>query len=422
MSPPQDDQVQLLDYLIVLAAYSRMIIFSTLAVMVCFYIVLFILPNKYTAIARLLPPQQNLTLSSQVLNSLGAMIPGTPNGGSFGGAPGMAAGLLGLKTPGDLFVGIMNSNTISDHIIKRFDLRQLYKAKYIEDARKALAKNARISLGNKDGLIVIEVTDNDPKRAAEIANAFVEELDKLLHQLTVQEAESRLAFLERERLQANHHLTAAENALRKFSEQNSVIQIDTQTRGMLEYIARLRAEIDAKEVQIQVLRQQATSFNYDMVRLETEIKGLKDKLLIAEKQCDPNGVGGVCFPTSNVPGLGLEYIRLYRESKFQEGLYHLYTKLVELARLDIVRDIAVVQVVDEARPPEKKSNQRLLPTLLAGIATFFTMILVAFGLQYWQNIQKEPAVQRLSLLKNSFKPWFDLPLSIKSVFRPKNKT
>jgi tyrosine-protein kinase Etk/Wzc len=421
MVPPQDDQVHFLDYLIVLAEYSRMIIFSTLAVMVLIYIHLLILPNKYTAIVRLLPPQQNLTLSSHLLNSLGGMTPGISSGATLGGAAGMAAGLLGLKMPGDLFVGMMISNNVSDHLIKRFGLRQVYKTKYIEDTRKALARNTKISLGKKDGLIIIEVTDKDPKRAAEIANAYVEELDNLLRRLAIQEAKSRLAFLEKERLQANNNLTAAEDTLRKFSEKNSVIQIDTQTRGMLEYIARLRAEIDSKEVQIQVLRQQATSSNYDVVRLETEIKGLKDKLQTAEKQHDPTCVGDVCLATSKVPNLGLEYMRLYREAKFQEGLYQIYTKLVELARLDIVRNVPVVQVIDKGQPPEKRSNQRLLPTLMAGIATFLIMIFAAFGRQYWLSSQNEPEVRRISLLKNGLKPWTDMLARIKSLLRPSKK-
>ena len=126
---------------------------------------------------------------------------------------------------------------------------------------------------------------------------------------------------------------------------------------MLQYIAQLRAEIDAKEVQVQVMRQQATPYNYDVVRLETQVKGLKDKLQAAEKQWDQSCIGDVCLTTSKMPMLGLEYIRLYREVKYQETLNQLYTKMVEIARLDLVRDMAVVQVVDQALPPDKRSNR-----------------------------------------------------------------
>jgi len=382
MIEPQNNQVKvveaeeihLLDYLIVLAKHSRMIIFVSAVVTVLSYLVLFVSPNQYTATVRILPPQQNLTLSAQLLNSLGGVgTPGAPLAGAMGGG-GMAASLLGLKSPGELYAGMMTGNTISDRIIELFKLRQ--QAKYIEDARKSLGGRVKIRVDRKDGLITVEVTDKDPKRAAAMANAFSEELDKLLQGLTIQEASGRLTFLEKERSQVSQNLALAENTLRAFSEKNSVLQLDTQTRGVLEYIARLRAEIDAKEVQIQVMRQQATSFNYDMVRLETEVQGLKSKLKTAESQYDQVSVGDVFLTTSKVPALGLEYLRLYREVKFQEGLYQFYIKMVELARLDMVKDVSTVQLIDRALPPEKRSNKRLPLTLTTGIVTFFMLSFV----------------------------------------------
>lgn len=406
----KEEDPHLLDYVIVLADHSHLIIYTSIAVMVLTYLLLFILPNKYTATARLLPPQHNMTLSAQLLNSMG----GGPTadasaGGAFGGMAGVAAGLLGLRSPADLYVGIMTGNTIYDRIIARFNLRQIYQEKYIETTRKALNERVKIGTEKKGALIAIEVTDKSPKRAAEMANAFVEELDKLLRGMATQEAGDRSAFLEKERLRASQNLSKAEEALRTFSEKHSVLQIGTQTRGALEYIARLRAQIDAKEVEIGVLRQQAAPYNYDIVRLETEIKGLKEKLAAAEKQYDPSCLGDVCLTTSRVPTLGLEYMRLYREVKFQEVLYQLYTKLVELARLDLVKDFSVVQVVDRALPPEKRSNKRLLPALLAGIVTCFTMILVAFGLEYWQAVKnREEETHRIAFLKKALDPWFKI--------------
>jgi tyrosine-protein kinase Etk/Wzc len=365
-----------LDYLIALAKYSRMIIFGSAGVAVLTYLVLFILPNKYTATVRIFPPQQKLTMSAQLLNNVGGLgTPGAPLAGAMGGG-GMAASLLGLKSPSDLYAGMLTGTTISDRIIELFKLRQRYKVKYIEDARRVLRARVNIHVDRKDGMITVEVTDKDPKKAAEIANAFPEELDKLLQELTVQEASSRLAFLEKERSHVNQQLALAENTLRAFSEKNNVLQIDTQAKGVLEYIARLRAEIDSKEVQIQVMRQQATSYNYDMVRLETEVQGLKSKLKTAENQYDQVCVSEVCLTSSKIPTLGMEYLRLYREVKFQEGLYQFYLKMVELARLDMVKDVATVQVVDRALPPERRSNKRLPLVLTTGIMTFFMMSFV----------------------------------------------
>jgi tyrosine-protein kinase Etk/Wzc len=412
---PGEDEVHLLDYLIILAKHSRMIVITSAAVTVLTYVILFILPNQYTATARLLPPQQNLTLSAQLLDSLGARV--TPGGGpGAGGSMGtMAASLLSLKSPGDLYVAIMTSDTLLDHIITRFNLKKLYGSKYLEDARKTLRKNVKINLGKKDGIIVVDTTAFSPQLAAEVANGFCEELDRLLQGFAVQEAKSRMAFLEQERLQTNQNLTKAEEALRKFSEKNSVLQIDAQTRGAIEYIAKLRAEIDTKEVSIQVLRQQATPFNYDVVRMETEIKGMKEKLRAAESQWE-NCLSDVCLPTSKTPSLGLEYLRLFREAKFQESLYQLFTKMVEIARLDMVRDVAVVQVLDPATVPERRSNKRLFPSILAGMFTFVLTSMVAFGREYLQKAHREDDYrQRLEVLKHYLRPWTDMLTRIKSL-------
>lgn len=401
---PANDEIHLLDYLIVLARYSRLIIYTSAAVMVLVYLVLLILPNQYTATARLLPPQQNLTLSAQLLNTLGGGgTPGAPATG--GGAAGLAAGLLGLKSPSELYAGMLTGNTIFDRIIERFDLRRRYREKYIEAARKALGKETSIT-AQKDGMIAIEVTDKDPKRAAAMANAFTEELDKLMQGLAAQEAQNRLAFMEKERLQTSQNLSKAENALRSFSEHNSVIQIDTQTRGVLQYIAQLRAEIDAKEVRVQVMLQQATPFNYDVVRLETEIKGLRDKLASAEKQCDPASSGDVCLTSAKVPTLTLEYMRLYREVKFQDALYQLYTKMVELARLDMMKDFSVVQIVDKATPPEKNINKRFLIAMLSGVVTVFIMIFLSFIIEHWRNASQSAAeAEKQQELMQYLRPW-----------------
>jgi tyrosine-protein kinase Etk/Wzc len=401
---PAGDEIHLLDYLLVLAEYSRLIIYTTAVVMVLVYLVLFILPNKYTSTVSLLPPQQNLTLSAQLLNTLGG---GGTAGVSpaGGGASSLAAGLLGLKSPSELYAGILTGNTIFDRIIARFDLRRRYKEKYIEEARKVLREKTNIT-AQKDGMITIEVTDKDPKRAAAMANAFTEELDKLMQGLAVQEAKNRLAFMEKERLQTSQNLSKAENALRSFSEQNSVIQIETQTRGVLEYIARLRAEIDAKEVRAQVMLQQVTPSNYDVVRLETEIKALRDKLSNAEKQSDQVYSGDGYLTSAKVPALGLEYMRLYRELKFQDALYQLYTKMVELARLDMMKDFSVVQIVDQATPAEKNANRRLLKTGLTGVVTFFLMIILSFILKNSQNTARSAVeAQKKEALRKCLLPW-----------------
>ncbi len=401
-SSPNSDNGHLLDYLILLARQWRVLVYTGAAAAVLVYLILVLLPNTYRASARLLPPQQNLTLSAQLLENLGGSpVPGKGPGAGLGG---MAASFLGLKAPGDLYVSIMAGDTISDRIIKRFDLQKLFKVKYPEDARIDLRRAAQVK-ASREGIITVEVVDKDPKRAAAIANAYIEELEILLQEMAVTEAQRRLAFLEKEHNQANLNLAKAEETLRTFSEKNSVVQIDIQTRGALEYIANLRAMVDSKEVQIKVLRQQATPSNYDLIRLETELKGLREKLQAMETQYDPNCIGDVCLNTSKVPALGLEYIRLYRDVKFREALYQLYTKMVEIARLDLARDVATIQVIDTARPPEKRDNKRLIPALMAGMATFLLMVLVILGREQLSHMrQDERMARRLSSLADAL-PW-----------------
>jgi tyrosine-protein kinase Etk/Wzc len=389
MSRPDDD-IHLLDYLVVLAKHLRLIVFTTVGVTLLTLVILFCVSKKYTASTRILPPQQNMTLVGQLLDTLGGgTSPSSSSATSLGGG---LASMLGLKSPGDLYVGFLTGDTISDRIIERFKLRKLYRPWYsilkappLEDIRAKLGKRTTIDVG-KDGIISVQVTDEDPRQAAVMANAFPEELDKLLQQMSSKSARDQLAFLEKERAAASQNLAKAEEGLKHFSEQNNVLQIDAQTKSMLEYIAALRASIDAKEVQLKVLRQQATPLNYEVVRLETELRGLREKLSEAECQSGQTRLGDVCLTTSKVPSLGLEYVRLYRETKFQETLYRFYCKLVEMARVDEVRDTAVLQIVDQATPPEKKSSpKRFLITTLVGIATFFGMIFVSFTLEHWHN-------------------------------------
>ncbi|MBW1991028.1 MAG: hypothetical protein JRI59_02680 [Deltaproteobacteria bacterium] len=399
------EEIHLLDYLLVLAKRSRLIVFASLGITVLTYLYLLLLvPKQYTATARLIPPTESLTLSGQLLKGLGV----TALPGGTAGLGGVAAGLLGLENPNEIYVGILNGNTIFDRIIDRFNLRKLYDKKYIEDVRQALGKNAVIE-ATDDGLITIAVTDKDPKRAAAMANAFAEELDKLLKEMARKDAENQLAFLEKQRGQALISLTKAEDELRTFSERSGIIQLDAQIQRMIAYVATLRAEIDAKEVQIQVLKKQATPFNYDVIRLQTEVNSLKEKLKEAERAVDEACVGDVCLPTSKAPGLGLQYLRLFREVKYQNTLYDTLCKLVELARLDAAKNVSVarIRLVDYATPPEKKSKpQRVFISMIMGSTTFVMLLLGVFFLEFWERLgREEKNSQRLSQIRFYLGQW-----------------
>jgi len=420
---PQDNTIHLLDYIIVIAKRSRFIIFGSMIAVILTYFYLFFSPNTYKAVARIVPPQQNLTLSAQLMDILagGVAPPGKGGGalGGLGGLGGLGASLLGgAKTPGDIYASMMKGDTIFDRISERFQLNKKYPIK--EDARAALGGLAKIRAGKDDGFIYVEVTDKDPQRAAVMANAFVDELNKLLHEMALQEAEDRSAFLEKQRDQVSLRLVKAEEELRTFAEQKGVIQIDAQTKAILQYIASLRATIDAKEVQITVMRQHATPSNYDVINMEAEVRSLKEKLQTAEKRWDQSCISDVCLPSGEVPSLGLEYLRLLREVKFQSGLYTVFSKMVEIARLDMAKNVAVIQVIDRASVPQKRANKRLFPSLIVGIGVFFILVFIAFMAEYIQGVKQQPDEHdRLSALGHYLQPWKDMLTKIRGllVFR-----
>jgi tyrosine-protein kinase Etk/Wzc len=398
------EDVSLIDYLIVLAKHSRLILYTSAAVALLVLLVLLFIPNKYTARARIMPPQSNMTLSAQLMDSLGGI--GIPGGRSRLGET--VGNLLGIRQPGNLYVGIMSGESLENRIIERFDLRKIYRKKFIEDARRVLRERINVGIGERDAIIFIDATDVSPQRAADLANAYVEELDKLLNVLGHQEAKARFAFLEKERLKVKNSLSQAEESLRTFSEKFNVVQIDAQAKGVIEYLANLKAAIDAKEVELKVLRQKATPMNYDVIRLETEIKGLKEKLNILESQESLNPrVGDTLIAASRMPAVGKEFLQLYRELKYQEGLYKTISQLTEIARLDIARDVGIIYVIDKAAPPEKKSSPKILSiTFFAVALTFVIMVISAFFVEYWHNVfdpTKEPI--RYQHLQSSFREW-----------------
>jgi tyrosine-protein kinase Etk/Wzc len=412
---PPPEEGHLLDFLIVLVKYSRSILLVSVAATVFTYLVLFVSPNQYTARTCILPPQTNASLAGNIVDSLGIV-----NSPASAGGLGYMGSMLGLKSPGDLYVGMMESDGICDRIIRRFNLRKVYKEDYIENVRRTLRSGADIKC-EKEGLISIKVMDEDPVRAANLANAFAEELDNVMQEISRTEAKNYLVFLDHEKEKASLRLANAEEALRTFSEKSSVIQIDSQTKGMIEYIANLRATIDAKEVQKEILQKRATPRNYDMINLDTEIKGLKEKLRSAETQREY--VGDVCLGTSKVPNLTLEYMRLFREAKFRENIYQLYGRLLELAHIDAVRNVGMIQYVNRATVPERRSNRRLMPSLLAGFVVFFMMIGLSFVRDYSEKIKtNEEDAQRLAIFLAYLQPYTQAFAKVKDFFKRKKST
>jgi uncharacterized protein involved in exopolysaccharide biosynthesis len=381
-----DDEINLMDLLLVIAKHNRFIIKLTLSVAVLAVIYALLQPNIYTAKTVILPPQQGASTASMLL-------------GQLGGLAGLAGGAAGIKSPNDLHIGMLKSRTIADTLIKRFDLQALWEAKTREATRKALAGSTVIASG-KDGFITIEYSDKDPQFAATIANAYVEELDRLNSTLAVTEASRKRLFFEKQLKGSRTNLDAAENALKQTQERTGMIQLDKQGGAIIEAVANVRAQIAAKEVELAAMGAFATPQNPDYRQIQQVIVGLRAQLAKVERD-HVAGQGDVMVPTGKLPETGLEFLRKTRELKYQETLFELLSKQFEIAKIDEAKDAALIQVVDKALVPEQKSKpKRSLIVILATMMAFFIGILLAFFKEASARASLDPAsAERMSLLR-----------------------
>jgi uncharacterized protein involved in exopolysaccharide biosynthesis len=386
--PPtaDDDEINLLDLLIVLAKHKRMIATVTFGAALLSVIGSLLLPNIYTGTAKVLPPQQSQSTAAMLL-------------GQLGGLAGLAGNSLGIKNPNDLFVGMLKSRTVADNIIARFELQNVYDRDTMVETRKDLADNSTITAG-KDGLITVDFDDEDPKRAAAVANAFVEELDKLTQSLAVTEAGQRRLFFERQLQQAKEDLSKAEVALKVTQEQTGLIKLDDLGKAIIESVAALRGQISAKEVELRAMRTFTTENNPDYVRVQQQLAGLRSELTKLER-ARISGEGDILLPTGKVPEAGLEYLRKFRDVKYQETIFELLAKQFEVAKIDEAKEAAIIQVVDHAIAPDRKSKPRRALIVIA--ATLISGILIslwAFVSEARLRASRDPVqAERLSLLR-----------------------
>jgi uncharacterized protein involved in exopolysaccharide biosynthesis len=297
-------------------------------------------------------------------SSLSAML------GQLGSIAGLSEGDLGLRNPGDLFIGMLHSRTIQDRLIDQFDLRKVYKAKRYQDARKKLDARSYI-VAEKEGLISISVEDRDPSRAAALANAYVNELHALNSQLAISEAGQRRVFYEEKAGAERDALAQAEVALKQAQEKTGLLQPDAQARVIIQSVADMRAQVAMREVQIDAMRTYATKDNPELRRAEQELAGLRGQLAKMERNSAESTNGDIDLPTRRLPQAELEYLRRARDLKYHETLYEFLGKQLEAARLDEAKDAVLVQVVDKAVVPERKSGpHRTTIILLATVVAF----------------------------------------------------
>lgn len=375
----RERKIDLLDLFIILAKHKKKILGYPFLVAVLVSGITLLMPDIYTATTRILPPQQQQSSAAAMIGQLGAIT-------------GMAGSTIGLKNPNDLYVGILKSRSVADKLIDRFKLQDLYKEDTLVETRMALEDVSFFNAG-KDGIITIEVDDENPNFAAEMANAYVEELSNLNQNLAVTEAAQRRLFFQQQLKYVKDELSNAEFALKQTQEKTGVLQLDAQGKSLIEAVGTLRAQIAAKEVELGALRTFATEHNPDYLRILEELRGMRGQLSKLER-----GGDNYILPAGKLPEAGLETIRRMRELKYYESLYELLAKQYEIARVDEVKDASLIQVLDKAVPPDRKSKPKralivLLATVLAGVLTLVWVLL------YEAQIRAEEEPEHAARLK-----------------------
>ncbi|MEO8057353.1 MAG: Wzz/FepE/Etk N-terminal domain-containing protein [Burkholderiales bacterium] len=355
---------------------KRLIASATVVVAIASVVVALLLPKTFTARATLLAPgsQQQGGGSVAALAALGSL------GGLVGGAAG--------KTPDELYVALLKSDSVQRALADRFDLKARYDIETYEGLRKKISNYIHVTSDKKSGLISVEVDDKEPKFAAELANAHADEVTKVLARLAVSEAQLRRAFFEKQLNETKEHLIKAEQELRIVQEKSGVIVLDKQAEALIGGAAQLRALITERDVQLKVLRTAATEQNPEVIRLSSELRALRGELARMESSKGGNAGSAVDMPVGKLPEAAIEYVRARREVKLQETLLESMIRQFEAAKLDEAKEGPALQQVDIAVPPDRKSKPSisliaLACTLLALVAS--TALVVARRYSAWSR-------------------------------------
>lgn len=386
----ETQHINFFDLLIVLLKRKRLIIGGTLFLTILTGVIGLLMTPVYQGTTRIMPPQQNASSTASQLM------------GQLGGAASMLLGGTLPASSGELYIGLLQSDCILDKIIDRFDIMKRYDAKTRVGARALLGQSLLVTqVDTKSGIITISALDDDPQRAADMANAFVEELKLLLEGIAVTDESKRRLFFEKELKKAHEALSRSEDELKGFQETTGVLKLDDQAAAILQGITSLRSLITAREVQLQVMKTYATQTNPDVKRVEEEIAALKEQYRKLEER-QSGSTPDVVIRTGDIPTLGTEYVRKLRDFKYNELLYELLVKQYEAAKLDEARESAIIQVIHPAAPADQKTKPKLiLMVVLAFIGGGLLSTLAAFGLEYLENSSKIPEnEERLRKIKH----------------------
>jgi tyrosine-protein kinase Etk/Wzc len=378
-----ENEISLFDMLIALGEEKKWVTSSIGIGLLISFAMALISPNKYTAKTVLMPPQQGQSAAASALASLGSLA-------------GLAGGAAGIKSQDELYIALLKSDRLQNSLIQRFSLQERYEVKFLADARKNLDANLKVAADKKSGLITVEVADHEPKFAAQMANAYVEELSKLLGSLAVSEAQQRRQFFEQRVLQIKNDLAKSEINFRQAQAQSGMQVTQALAETGVRASVELRQQIAMREVQLLSLRTTyATEQNPDAVRLSREIAALRVQLAKTEKGADSSqhavGVSnGVTLPT-NKDSAGQDAVRAYRDVKVQEAMLDVMIRQYELARVDESKEGPLLQQIDIATPPESKSAPKRSLIVLGGLmlGLFAGLAIVAIR-RFVRSIRMQP--------------------------------
>ncbi len=348
-------------------------------------LIAFLIPKKYQSTARLMPPDPTGSGMAMMAALAGRA------GGSFGG---LAGDLLGLRSTGVLFIGILESRTVQDDLINKFDLRKAYSHRRWEDTRAELAANTDISEDRKSGIISVSVTDKSPQQSAAMAQEYVDELNRVVTELNTSSAHRERVFLEEQLEQVKQDLETAEKDFSEFASKNTAIDIKEQGRAMIDAAAALEGQLIAAQTELESLKQIYTDNNVRVRATQAKVDELQKQL---------RKLGGSAAPTSAAPDdqsmyptirqlplLGVSYADLYRRTRVQEAVFETLTQQYELAKVEEAKETPSVKILDPPDIPEKKSRPHRLWIILAG--TLLSLVAGTtwiFGAARWNQLNPE---------------------------------
>ena len=336
--------VGLTDIVTWLGEKKALIATVTLGAAIVALVVAFLLPPVYTARTTLLAPgSQQQGGGAAALAALGAL-------------GGLAPSGLGGRSPDELYVALLKSDSVQHALADRFDLKTHYDVASYEALKRALPTYIRVSSDKKSGVITVEVDDKSAQFAADLANAHLTEITKLMGRLAVSEAQLRRVFFEKQLSETKENLVKAEQSLRLVQEKSGVIVLDKQAEALIGGAALLRAQVSEREVQLKVLRTSATEQNPDVMRLTSELRALRGELARMESTQGGTAGSAVDLPVGRIPEAAIDYVRARRELKLQETLLEGMIRQYEIAKLDEAKEGQAVQQVDVALPPDYKSK------------------------------------------------------------------